>query len=311
MRMSARGWLVPAAVAAVAAGVGAWRMWPATARYGPIDSRAAYTEEEVAWAERASGWLRERAAAASPIASAAALAPTEAVEEAWAELAAVGLKRDDARAALEHGAALIHLLFVRRDFEACTRWREDHGYAFCPPARLRAEPMLKESVERVAGRALGDDEADGRDLWRLYWANGVERVPRVTTADQTGRGVIMLASRSAEGLAHRRASPLRRAAPSAIAGTPGGSTESRVGYWRGGQSATGWPMWFPPADVDARLQAPGVQFIEIGWVLGTEKGGHQPLVLVLGMDPATRRWWVMQWYLGHVERGVHLQAAGI
>jgi hypothetical protein len=275
----------------------------------PNDERAVIEAKE-SLKRRAAAFLRPRIDAVTPVTSAASFESADAVKAAGAELAQVGLSESDAQAAMSHAAAMMHHLFVEQSYDATTAWRTAQGYEFFPPARLRQEPVYRDDIERVAGRRLRDDEKDSKDLWRLYWMNGIAKGPRVVGVDQTPSGVVMFAWKST-GLATRTTAPSRRSASGPIMTTPPETPGSRVELWRGAEIGQGWPLWFPPDDVEARLEQPGVRFIEIAWVVKLEGGVFQPFVLDLGMDPMTRRWWIMQWSHPHLEPGAAFIGGGV
>lgn len=259
---------------------------------------------------RAAAFLQPRIDAVTPVTSPESFESADAVRAASADLAGSGLSETDAQAAMAHASAMMHSLFVDRDYGRFTARRAEQGYEFFSPARLRREPSYRDDIEKVAGRRLRDDETDSKELWRLYWANGIAKGPRVIGVDQTPGGVVMFAWKSS-GLAHKATAPSRRSASGPIVTTPPETPGSRVELWRGAQVGQGWPLWFPPDDVEARLEQPGVSLAEIAWVVKVEGGQCQPIVLELGMDPQTRRWWIMQFSLPHIERGVHLDTGGI
>lgn len=123
--------------------------------------------------------------------------------------------------------------------------------------------------------------------------------------------MILLAWKTKEGLAFDKGGPGRRAVASPIMTTEPDDPESRVGMWRGGTIALGWPVWFPPPDVEARLLQPGTSCIEIAWVLRSQGGKAQPLSVCMMMDPQTQRWWIMQWAIPHMELGVQIDLGGV
>lgn len=286
----------------------AWRLWP-FATFKPGTDRAV-VEARDELKRRAAAFLRPRIAAVTPATSPRSFESADAVRDASADLAGSGLSETEARTAMAHASAMMYLLFVDRNYDRFTAWRAEQGYEFFPPARLRQDPSYRDDIEKVAGRRLRDDEADSKELWRLYWTNGIAKGPRVIGVDQTPGGVVMFAWKSS-GLAHKAKAPSRRSASGPIVTTPPETPGSRVELWRGAEIGQGWPLWFPPDDVEARLEQPGVSLVEIAWVVEIEGGQFQPFVLELGMDPMTRRWWIMQFSLPHIERGVHFDIGGI
>ncbi|MGD9691117.1 MAG: hypothetical protein AB7K52_11555 [Phycisphaerales bacterium] len=305
MRAARRGTILIGVV--LVASLAGWRLWPFVKSAAPAADQA-----RAALAADGARWLSARAAAATPVQSPESFELAVSIDAVAADLARAGLTRQDARSALAHAAKLMHLRFVDRDFETYTRWREEQGYRFFPPERLRQEPPMRRAIELGAGRALRDDEADSRELWSLYWRNVIEPSARVSALDQTAQGSILLVWRSPEGLALRTRAPARRPVASPIhTGDAHDNERADLPLWRGAGVGQGWPVWFPPDEVEQRLEAPGTPFIEAAWVLRLEDGRVQPFALDMGMDPLTRRWWVMQWYVPHVERGVLINTGGL
>ncbi|MBL8759201.1 MAG: hypothetical protein JNK35_12310 [Phycisphaerae bacterium] len=289
----------------------AWRLWPAATGPGAIESGRVLEAGEAEMIADAKSWLEERFKSVTPITGRESFESAAALDAAGAMLASAGLTRADAEAALAHASALMHARFVVRDGAAYTRWRREAGYVFFPVSRMRDEPVMREQIERGAGRALRDDEQDSGAMWEAYWRNSIETSPRVTAMDPTADGTIMNAWRAAEGLAHRMKTPARRGVYSRIVAAPGTKSGTVLGRWRGSGTGQGWPLWLPPDDVEARLERAGTCFIEIGWILQTEQGRFQPFILTLGMDPQTRRWWAMQFFIPHIDRGVELNVGGL
>lgn len=293
---------------AVVGMLAAWRLWPiATSTPSPTPPNGA--QEDLA--RDAAAFLAKRAASITPIESASAFESPAALDAVAPDLAQAGLTPADARAALAHAASMMYLRYARQDFDAYTAWRRENGYAFFPAERLRKDPVYRNAIERGAGLALRDDEHDTSDLWRLYWTNAIEPGPRFTGVDQSPDGTILLAWKSTESLSLPKAAPARRAPRSPIMSIEPNTPGSRVGLWRGATIALGWPVWFPPPDVEAHLLKPGTPFIEVGWVLRTETGGVQPFILILAMDTRTRRWWILQFAVPHAENRVRINAGGI
>lgn len=289
------------------AAMAGWRLWRATA-----PAKIVLDDAEAVIAGEAGRWLQARMAAVAPIASAEAFEVPTALEAARPMLAEVGLSVSDGQAAVAHAAAMMHRRFVVRDFDAYTRWREEMGYRFFPAERLRQEPVMYDAITLGAGRALRDDEADTKQIWQLYWKNVIEPSAKVVRMDQTAEGSVVLAWKNAEGLALRKpGAPARRAVGAPIATSTPAAPGRGVGLWRGARAGQGWPVWFPPDDVEVRLEAPGTPFVEVAWILQLDDGKFQPFVLDLGMDRQTRRWWTMQWYIPHAERGININTGGL
>jgi hypothetical protein len=298
-------------VIAVVAVVAVWRLWPVATAPGAIHSGRVLESGEAEMIADAKAWLAERFKSVTPIAGPEAFESPAAIDAAGPMLAAAGLTREDAQAAMAHASALMHARFVVRDGAAYTKWRREAGYSFFSPSRMRDEPVMREQIEKGAGRSLREDERDSNELWDLYWRNSIESSPRVTAMDQTASGTVMNAWKSTESMALRVKAPARKGAHSMIVTAPVRPVGSTNGRWRGSGTGQGWPLWWPPDDVEARLERAGTCFIEIGWILQTEKGTFQPFILTLGMDPQTRRWWVMQFFVPHIDRGVELNVGGL
>lgn len=301
-------WLV-VGLTCIAGAVAGWRLWP----FAVVQESAVRSGEQAtaALASRASEFLRLHARAMRPADSAQAFESASALQAAAPDLSRAGLTPADAQAAMAHAAAMMYARFVEKEYDRYTAWRADAGYRFFPAERLRQDPAYRDAIESGAGRPLRDDEHDTTELWRLYWNNIIESSKPVAEIAQAADGMIMLAWRSADGLGYAKGGPGRRAVASPIMTTEPDAPGSRVGLWRGETIALGWPVWFPPPDVEARLLKPGTSFIEIAWVLRTQDGKAQPLTMSLAMDPQTRRWWIMQWAIPHAELGVQINMGGV
>jgi hypothetical protein len=303
-------WPLIAGVVCILGLIGGWRLFTASSR--DADTRAVmarYAEKEIGrhadLHRAAEAWLRGRDAFILPVTRAEQFVVPDAITRARPQFEAAGLSEREVRAAVEHAAELMHLLFVRRDLEELLRWRADRGYRVFPIDRLRADSIMRQYIERSAGRRLRDDETDALPIWREYWANRARtgRIVSISGVDPTPDGAVVMAWRSTEShsMAYS-AAPFRHAVWSRIANAlndPG--APERLRLWRGVIEAVGWPDWFPPGDVEPRLEAAGVQFVEAGWVLRFGDGQVLPFSLVLGRDPVTGRWWVMQYYVFHGE----------
>ncbi|NUQ68330.1 MAG: hypothetical protein HUU18_08640 [Phycisphaerales bacterium] len=301
-------WLIVGLVCAAGA-VAGWRLWPFA-----VHSKTTSQGADPAYADlafKANEFLRHHMGTLKPADSVRAFESAHAVEAAAADLSRAGLSKTDAEAAMAHAAAMMHVRFIDKNYDRYTAWRTDAGYRFFPAERLRQDPAYRDAIESGAGRALRDDEHDTTDLWRLYWNNVIEPSGRVVEVAQAADGMILLAWKSAEGLGYAKGGPGRRAVASPIMTTEPGAPGSRVGLWRGGTITLGWPVWFPPPEVEARLLRPGTSFIEIAWVVRTHDGKVQPLTMSLAMDPQTRRWWIMQWTIPHTELGVQINMGGV
>ncbi len=291
--------------------IAAWRLWPVAAAPGAIHSGRVMESGEAEMIADAKAWLAERLKSVTPIDGPQAFESPAALGAAVPMLAAAGLTPEDAKMVMAHASALMHARFVLRDGAAYTKWRREAGYSFFSPSRMRDEPMMRDLIEKGAGRSLRDDERDSNELWDLFWRNSIQSSPRVTAMDQTAGGTVMNAWKSTESMALRVKAPARKGAYSMIMMAPATSVGTTNGRWRGSGTGQGWPLWWPPDDVEARLERAGTCFVEIGWILQTEKGKGQPFILTLGMDPQTRRWWAMQFFIPHIDRGVELNVGGL
>ncbi len=301
---------------------GVWRIWsaarpsPAAPRVPGVQSSAdgpevdeyvrEYERQKHEGAERrrrSAEWLQSRAPHVGPVVGPESFEVPHAVERARPQLQGYGLSDRDVRTAVRHTAELLHLLFVRRDCDALTRWRLDYGYRFYPIERLRESSIQRRSIERIAQRQLQPHETDSLGLWNDYCRHHLLEKPAIRGLDLSPDGAIVLVTRSEQGLkVPVRTPPYRLSAPSTIGqSTRDPALPELLRLWAGGSGAVVWPFWVPPSDVEARLERPGVVFIEIAYVLELGDRTLQPISLVLGMDPSTRGWWVMQCYIPHDE----------
>jgi hypothetical protein len=301
--------------------LGGWNLWRLAAAPGPpraaastgaeserAESERAEAERQMEEArreererrERTAAWLRSRLPHVRPVTGPESFEVPEAVEAARPQFQAAGLQDRDVRAAVRHAAELLDTLLVQSDPEALTRWRLDYGYRFYPIERLRTSSFARRWIERTAGRKLAPDETDSLPIWRDLCRQMFDQIPPIRGVDAGPDGAIVVVTRSEEGLAVRvpEVAPYRKPTPNRISQSrmdPSAPDLWRL--WSGGGSGVIWPMWFPPDDVDRRLQAPGTAFVEVAYVLQLQDRSLLPLSLVMGMDPVTRRWWLMQYYV--------------
>lgn len=301
---------------------GVWRIWSAatSSPASPMSSGGRSDRDDPETAEyvrelesqkhegaerrrRGAEWLQSRAPHIGPVVGPESFEVPQAVERVRPQLQGYGLSERDVRTALRHTAELLHLLFVQRDCEALTRWRQDYGYRFFPVERLRESSIQLRSIERTAQRQLQPHETNSLGLWRDFCRHHLLEKPAIRGLDLSPDGAIVLVTRSDQGLRlPTRTPPYRLSAPSIIgASTRDPTLPDLLRLWAGGSGAVVWPFWVPPADVEERLLRSGVVFVEIAYVLELSDRTLQPISIVLGMDPATRRWWVMQCYIAHDE----------
>ncbi len=298
--------LVPLSVLVVVAGViGVWRLNP-IARDGGAHVLPAGDPVAI---QASSEWLETRARGMVPVSDVEALTRAVCVDKRLNAFGSVGLSRDSAEAAVEHAAQAVWHRFMAKQFDGYTAWREAHGYRFFPADRLRRDRVMSDAIAAGAGRGLGAEEADTRELWGLYWKNVIAPTDHVVSIDGSADGVMFFAWQNRSSLSRPGLVPARRAVSSPLQTKEGGPAD--VHLWRGAGVGQGWPVWFPPDDVEARLNAPGVMIVEVAWVFGSKGGEVQPFAIDLGRDPKTGRWWIMQFYVPHVDRGVRLNTGGL
>jgi hypothetical protein len=304
-------------VVAVAVVLALWRFWPALSGSGSDPGqglkRAAdeLYETHADLHRAATAWLAERSRHVMPVQGPEAFRVPHAVAAAVPQLAGTDLEERDLRAAVDHAAEMMYLLYVRREPEAYIRWRLSYGYRFFPIERLRVDAVYRGMLERGAGRRLGPDETDTLPLFRDYWKNKIAPVPPIEGIDQSPEGGLVQVWRGRESLRYREDQPpFRRGIPSQIRSSlHDPQAPDLLRLWRGVRSGIGWPVWFPPPEVEARLGQEGTAFVEVAWVVRFHDGLTLPLSLSLAMDRQTRRWWIMQFYEHNIitGKGAHLE----
>lgn len=299
--------------------ISAWRLWSAATSHSSVPAPlAGLSEQQKIEAAReierlqregeqrrttTDVWLSTRRQHIGPVAGPESFEVPHAVERARPQYQALGLSESDVRAAVRHTAELLHLMFVRCDCDALTRWRLAYGYRYYPIERFRADRHMRRHVEFVAGRSLGPEETDTLALWNDYCRQHLERnSPPIRGVDLAPGGALVLVHASKRSLAVRapEVPPFRLNAPSQIGqSVDDPHAPALLRTWAGSEGRNVWPTWFPPADVEPRLLREGTIFAEVAYVLQLADAELQPISIVLGLDPATRRWWVMQCYVLH------------
>lgn len=299
--------------------IGAWRLWSAatSAPSGP-EGLAGLSEQQKIEAAReierlqreteerrtaTESWLNSRRPHVGPVVGPGSFEVLHAVERARPQYQALGLGESDVRAAVRHAGELLYLMYVRCDCDALTSWRLAYGYRYFPIERLKADRHMRRHIEHVAGRSLGPEETDTLALWRDYCRQRLQPGrPQIRGLDLAPDGALVLVHASRRSLAVRapEVAPFRLNAPSQIGhSVDDPQAPALLRTWAGVEGRIVWPTWFPPADVEPRLQREGTIFAEVAYVLLLDDGSLQPISIVLGLDPVTRRWWVMQCYILH------------
>lgn len=298
-------------VVLVAVALALWRFWPALTGAGadPMATlERSFDEPYRVHADlhrSATAWLAERSRHIAPVRGPEAFQVPHAVTAAGPQIAAAGLAESDVREAVRHAAEMMFLLYVQREPEPYIRGRLSYGYRFFPIGRLRTDAIMRGMIERGAGRALAPDETDTLPIFRDYWANRIGPVPPIAGIDQGPEGGLVLAWREREPLKVREdRPPFRRGIASRIElSLHDPQAPDHLRLWRGARSGIGWPVWFPPSDVEARFAQEGTAFVEVAWIIRFHDGLTVPVSLTLGMDRQTRRWWIMHFYEHNIERG--------
>ena len=297
--------LVVTVITAVAAGI---RMFTGGGAAAPPPSSIAQ-KETAATPEDNDAWLKSRITDAKECKTFADLLPVEYTGTVYGKQTQLG--QSDIEAAVRHAAEAVNLRFIERDLNRYRDWRTANNYHFVTAEMLRSDPTLASTMERYAGRTLRTGETSTADLFADLWVKTVLPGKKIQAVAVTPQSFYVIVGELSESLADAGSFPDRFPFPDLVTGNSPilEALGVTLEQYRGGMSGRGWPQWFPPKEVEARLVAKGTPVLQAGWIVRLDTGVPVIMNVMLAQDKGTKRWWIVQ-YLVHFHEAKGFNTSG-
>ena len=296
------------AVAALTAAVGGIRMFSGGG-VTAVDPNAIPQQEKSTQPVDNDAWLRTRVSGAKECRAAQDLLPVDYSGLVYGKQ--TQLRQSDIEAGVRHAAEAINLRFIERDLGRYRDWRTVNNYHFVTAEMLRSDPTLASTMERYAGRTLRAGEVSTDGLLADLWAKTVLPGKKIQAVDVTPQSFYVIAGELSESLVDAGSFPGRFPFQDLVTeGSPIlGALGVTLEQYRGGMSGRGWPQWFPPKEVEARLVAKGTPVLQVGWIVRIDTGLSVIMNVILAQDKATKRWWIVQ-YIVHFHEAKGFNTTG-